>query len=154
MAKIPHRVCRTSAIQVNPFAFSWPVRVYFENTDAGGVVYHAEYLRFFERARTEWLRHMGFTHDVMAKQFDTIFVVNELTLNLHKPARLDDALVVTVAPESVGRVRATVVQTIAREDTPDEILARASVCVASVSVGGFKPKAIPPPVRERMLADI
>jgi acyl-CoA thioester hydrolase len=151
MAKIPLTFTAASS-QPALFAFSLPVRVYFENTDAGGVVYHGEYLRFFERARTEWLRHMGFTHDLMAKQFDTIFVVNELTLTLHKPARLDDALLVTVTTESVGRVRATFLQTIALESSPEDILARAKVSVASVSTGVFKPKEIPPPVRERMLA--
>jgi acyl-CoA thioester hydrolase len=76
-------------LQPELFAYSFPVRVYFENTDAGGVVYHAEYLKFLERARTEWLRHLGFDHQGLARDHRVMFVVSAIAMDFMKPARLD-----------------------------------------------------------------
>lgn len=77
-------------------AFEWPIRVYWEDTDAGGIVFYANYLKFFERARTEWLRALGIGQQVLREQTGGMFVVSETTLKYHRPARLDDELVVTV----------------------------------------------------------
>ncbi len=84
--------------------FSWPVRVYYEDTDTGGVVYYANYLKFFERARTEWLRSFGLNQDKLAQEEGLIFVVRRALLDFLRPARLDDMLEVTVEPLKLARV--------------------------------------------------
>ena len=84
--------------------FSLPVRVYYEDTDAGGVVYHANYLRFMERARTEWLRALGFEQDRLAQELGIVFVLASLDIQSRKPARFNDALSVTSSISTVGRV--------------------------------------------------
>ena len=76
--------------------FSWPTRIYWEDTDAGGVVYHARYVAFMERARTEWMRAMGYGQEAMRSGDGQVFVVRAMTLDFLKPARLDDALLATV----------------------------------------------------------
>ena len=90
-------------------AFEWPIRVYWEDTDAGGIVFYANYLKFFERARTEWLRALGIGQQVLREQTGGMFVVSETTLKYHRPARLDDELVVTVQLEQPGRAGLTLV---------------------------------------------
>ena len=94
-------------MQPELFAYSFPVRVYFENTDAGGVVYHAEYFKFLERARTEWLRHLGFDHQALARNHGAVFVVSSMAVDFVKPARLDD--LVSVSVQGIGELRNTVV---------------------------------------------
>lgn len=136
-------------LQPELFTYSFPVRVYFENTDAGGVVYHTEYLKFLERARTEWLRHLGFDHQALARSHRTVFVVSALAVEFVKPARLDDMVAVSVQLESLGKVRCVFVQEIRRED---EVLVRAKVTVACLTVDAFKPVEIPEPLRRKMEA--
>ena len=89
------------SLQPELFTYSFPVRVYFENTDAGGVVYHAEYLKFMERARTEWLRHLGYDHQALARDHKVIFVVSAIAADFLKPARLDDNLDVSARQDDV-----------------------------------------------------
>ncbi len=120
--------------------FSWPVRVYYEDTDSGGVVYYANYLKFFERARTEWLRSFGLNQDKLAQEEDLIFVVRRATLEFVRPARLDDMLEVTVEPLKIARVYIDLAQE-ARCATQD--LARAELRVACLNRQNFKPVAIP-----------
>src|SRR5690348_9504550 len=84
-------------------AFTWPVRVYYEDTDLGGVVYHANYLRFMERARTEWLRSAGFEQDMLRDRLKVQFVVVEARIEFRRPARFNDELLVSVRPHSTGR---------------------------------------------------
>ena len=136
-------------LQPELFVYSFPVRVYFENTDAGGVVYHGEYLKFLERARTEWLRHLGFDHQALARNHRTAFIVSSLVADFLKPARLDDTLAVSVQLESVGKVRSIFVQEIRRED---EVLVKAKVTVACVGSESFKPVEIPEALRRKMEA--
>jgi acyl-CoA thioester hydrolase len=143
------RIAVRPTLQPELFVYSFPVRVYFENTDAGGVVYHAEYLRFLERARTEWLRHLGFDHQALAREHGALFVVTSLTIEYLKPARLDDNLSVSVHLESLGKVRCTFVQEVRRED---EVLVKARVNVACLSDGGLKPVEIPDALRKKMEA--
>ena len=138
-------------LQPELFVYSFPVRVYFENTDAGGVVYHAEYLKFLERARTEWLRHLGFDHQSLARNHRVVFVVTHAAVDFLKPARLDESVAVSVQLESLGKVRCVFAQEIRRED---EVLVRAKVTVACVSGEQFKPAEMPEALRRKMQASL
>ena len=147
MAKLSLRNAQQSPL----FTFDFPQRVYFEDTDAGGVVYHAQYLKFLERARTEWLRYLGFTNSELEKRYKMLFVVNEIAAEFIKPARLDDAINISVAIENLGRVRVTFHQEIRRGE---DILVKARVSVATVAVDSFKPIEIPADVRKKMEATV
>ena len=95
----------------NPtMAFEFPIRIYWEDTDAGGIVFYANYLKFFERARTEWLRSLGVGQQQLLEQTGGMFVVTDAQLRYHRPARLDDELIVTAALQSSGRASLTIVQ--------------------------------------------
>ena len=120
------------------------LRVYYEDTDAGGVVYHATYVCFFERARTEWLRENGFTHETVAKQHDVVFAVRSLHVAYEKPARLDDWLAVETRAAVAGRSRVCFEQRLLRGDA---LLATATVEVVCVSGTPFRAVAIPPALR-------
>ncbi len=124
--------------------FSWPVRVYYEDTDAGGVVYYANYLRFMERARTEWLRSMGFEQPVMAKEHGVLFVVRAVNIDYLKPSRFDDSLQVTVEVVNVGGSRIRFLQRVLRGD---EEIVRAGVDVVCVNVDTFRPARVPREMR-------
>jgi tol-pal system-associated acyl-CoA thioesterase len=143
------KIAMKPSLQPELFAYSFPVRVYFENTDAGGVVYHGEYLKFMERARTEWLRHLGYDHQVLARDHKVIFVVSAIAVDFMKPARLDDNLAVSVRLESLGRVRCVFEQEIRRED---EVLVKARVTVACLVNDSFKPAEIPAGLKRKMEA--
>ena len=136
-------------LQPELFVYSFPVRVYFENTDAGGVVYHGEYLKFLERARTEWLRHLGYDHQTLARDHRVVFVVTSMAIDFAKPARLDDSLAVSVRLESLGKVRCVFAQEVRRDD---EVLVKAKVTVASVAGENMKPVEIPEGLRKKMEA--
>jgi acyl-CoA thioester hydrolase len=138
-------------LQPELFVYSFPVRVYFENTDAGGVVYHAEYLKFLERARTEWLRHLGFDHQSLARNHRVVFVVTQAVVDFVKPARLDESVAVSVQLESLGKVRCVFAQEIRRED---EVLVRAKITVACVTGESFKPAEMPEALRRKMQASL
>jgi len=90
--------------------FGWPVRIYWEDTDAGGIVFYANYLKFFERARTEWLRSLGIGQQALREASGGIFVVSETLVKYHRPARLDDELVVTARLTDAGRASITLLQ--------------------------------------------
>jgi tol-pal system-associated acyl-CoA thioesterase len=143
------RIAIKPTLQPELFVYSFPVRVYFENTDAGGVVYHAEYLKFLERARTEWLRHLGFDHQALARDHRVVFVVTAAHVDFTKPARLDDNLAVSVHLESLGKVRCVFAQEIRRDD---EVLVKARITVACVTGEQFKPAEIPEALRRKMEA--
>src|SRR5208282_5091122 len=96
--------------------FRWPVRVYYEDTDAGGVVYYANYLRFLERARTEWLASLGFTLTARERGHGALFVVHRRDIEYRQPARLYDALEVTLSLDTLGRSRFAAVQDVFRAD--------------------------------------
>jgi acyl-CoA thioester hydrolase len=120
--------------------FTHSLRVYWEDTDAGGVVFYANYLKFFERARTEWLRHAGHGQQAMADETGAIFVVTETRVRYLKPARLDDELVITVDPVELGRARMVVAQQAWRGDT---LLCEGEIAIACVDKGTFRPRRIP-----------
>jgi acyl-CoA thioester hydrolase len=121
------------------------VRVYWEDTDGGGVVYYANYLKFMERARTEWLRAMGHSQGELAEQFGFVFAVVEVNVNYRRPARLDDELTVTCLPVPEGRVSIRFKQVVIRKSPGkgDETLADGEVRVACVDAKSFRPRALP-----------
>ena len=125
--------------------FSWPVRVYYEDTDAGGVVYHANYLAFMERARTEWLRALGFGQRALAEDLGVLFAVRSMELDFLKPARFDDELTVTASIETLARARIDFLQEVRSESA--EALCRGRVRVACIDGESFRPCAIPPAIR-------
>jgi acyl-CoA thioester hydrolase len=145
------RIAVKPTLQPELFVYSFPVRVYFENTDAGGVVYHGEYFKFLERARTEWLRHLGFDHHALGRDHGMVFVVTSMTIDFQKAARLDDNLAVSVRLESLGKVRCVFAQEVRRDD---EVLVAARVTVASLTAANFKPVEIPAPLRKKMEASL
>jgi acyl-CoA thioester hydrolase len=126
---------------VPPAAFSWPVRIYWEDTDGGGVVYYANYLKFLERARTEWLRARGFVQTELAKDPGIVFVVANVSIEYKRPARLDDSLLVTCEVEPEGAVCIQFAQRILRGT---EVLVEASCRVACLDATSFRPKRLPP----------
>lgn len=128
-------------------AFSWPTRVYWEDTDAGGVVYHAQYLAFLERARSEWMRAQGHGQNLLRLEHGLVFAVRAMTLDFLKPARLDDALLVSAGLRECRRASAVFEQAIHRGD---ELLLTATVRVAALDAGGFRPQAIPPALYEQL----
>ena len=120
--------------------FSWPTRVYWEDTDAGGVVYHAQYLAFLERARTEWLRARGHGQETLRREHGLVFAVRAMRVDFRKPARLDDALQVTVALHECRRASLVIAQQVRRGD---ELLLDAEVRVAALDASGFRPRGLP-----------
>lgn len=127
-------------------SFVWPVRVYYQDTDAGGVVYHASYVNFFERARTEWLRTFGYSNAGLMNELGAMFVVRKLELNYLKPALLDDMLDVTAQVKEVGRSRVTLLQTVLRDG---EVLTEGEVHLVCVNVQNFKPVSVPDVLRKQ-----
>ena len=128
-------------------AFSLPVRVFFQDTDAGGVVYHANYLNFMERARTEWLRTHGYSNAGLMKEFGMVFVVRSIKLDYLKPALLDDCLEVTADISEIGRSRICLAQNILRGT---EVLTEAEVHLVCVSLANFKPVSVPEVLRVQL----
>ena len=126
--------------------FSWMVRVYYEDTDTGGVVYYANYLKFFERARTEWLRGCGISQHELAHSANRLFVVTRSSISHHAPARLDDELRLTLTVERVRGASVQFFQQAWRMGTANEpqLLATAQIKVACVEGGSFRPAPIPP----------
>ena len=129
--------------------FRFPVRVYYEDTDAAGVVYYANYLRFLERARTEWLASLGFTLTSLEAEHGVVFVVHRLDIEYRQPARLYDALEVTLAPTTIGRSRLVTAQDVLRAD---DCLVSAHVTLACLDPHRWRPARIPAVVSQRMEA--
>jgi acyl-CoA thioester hydrolase len=124
-------------------AFHWSVRVYWEDTDAGGVVFYANYLKFFERARTEWLRALGVGQHALAHDAGAVFVVKSTALDYAAPARLDDVLDIRSRMERIGRASIEFVQEAWRND---QLLVSGTIRVGCVDRSTFRPTPIPAPV--------
>jgi acyl-CoA thioester hydrolase len=120
--------------------FRFPVRVYWEDTDAGGVVFFANYLKFFERARTEWLRSCGFTQQRLRDDEGLIFIVSDTAVRYLRPARLDDMLDVTVGLRETGRASLVIAQQAWRDGT---LLAEGTIRIGCVDAESFVPTRIP-----------
>jgi acyl-CoA thioester hydrolase len=129
--------------------FSWPTRVYWEDTDAGGVVYHAQYLAFLERARTEWLRALGKGQELLRVDHDLVFAVRAMRIEFRAPARLDDVLQVTIALRECRRASLVFAQSTYRDGVR---LLDAEVRVAALTASGFRPCPLPPPLYEELKA--
>lgn len=129
--------------------FELAVRVYWADTDAGGVVYHSNYLDYCERARTEWLRQLGFSQQRMADELHVLFTVAALQIDFRRPARLDDLLTVRTRANPEGGATIEFVQEVWRSGPTPDLLATAHVRVACVDAASFKPRRIPVSIRER-----
>jgi acyl-CoA thioester hydrolase len=128
-------------------SFSFPVRVYWEDTDAGGVVYHAQYLAFLERARTEWMRAQGFGQEAMRREQDLVFVVRGMRLGFVAPARLDDQLQVSVRLLECRGASFVLAQRIHRGQT---LLVEAEVRIAALAAAAFRPRKLPNDIANRL----
>ena len=129
--------------------FDFPIRVYWEDTDAGGIVFYANYLKFFERARTEWLRAAGVEQQRLREQTGVMFVVADTRLRDLAPARLDDLLTITVEPEPAGRASLVVHQRALRGDT---LLCEGEIRIGCVRAHDLKPQRLPDAVAAAMSA--
>jgi acyl-CoA thioester hydrolase len=118
----------------------WPVRVYFEDTDAGGIVFYANYLKFMERARTEWLRSFGVQQQAIASELGVGFVVSELDMKYRQPARLDDLLTVQTLITQAGRASLNFAQRVIRSEA---VLALGNIRVGCVDLKALRPTALP-----------
>jgi len=132
-----------------PSVFTWPVRVYYEDTDAGGIVFYANYLKFFERARTEWLRAAGIGQQELIASDNAGFVVKSARIDYHAPARLDDEIMLTLAIEKLGRAS---VQFAQKAYKGDLLLVEASVKVGCVDLASVRPRSLPNHVADKMRA--
>lgn len=131
--------------------FRWPIRVYWEDTDAGGIVFYANYLKFFERARTEWLRSLGVEQRRLKDELHGMFVVAKTNVRYVAPARLDDELIVTARVESVGNASLIINQQALLKSEQASVL----LCVGTIKIGWvdestLQPKRIPAIILERL----
>ena len=137
-------------------AFEFPIRVYWEDTDAGGIVFYANYLKFFERARTEWLRSRDLGQQRLRELTGGMFVVTDAQLRYHRPARLDDELIVTAALQSRGRASLTIVQQALLKpeqmipDSPPALLCEGTIRIGWVDAATMRPARIPGSLLERL----
>ncbi|MBG7601418.1 MAG: tol-pal system-associated acyl-CoA thioesterase [Gammaproteobacteria bacterium] len=127
--------------------FIWQVRVYYEDTDAGGVVYYANYLAYMERARSEWLRTLGFDNQMLAQQQGVVFAVRRASVDYFLPARLDELLDVSLILKKRGRASLLFEQQVCRGDV---LLCQGEILLACVDASSFKPTAIPQAVVTNM----
>src|SRR5664279_5639082 len=125
-------------------ALRLPLRIYWEDTDAAGIVFYANYLKFFERARTEWLRGLGFGQEALRTDAGIAFVVSETSLRYRRPARLDDLIDVSVAVVHLGQASLMIAQEARRAD---ELLADGTIRIGCVELGTFRPCRIPNDIR-------
>jgi acyl-CoA thioester hydrolase len=128
--------------------FSVPVRIYYEDTDTGGVVYYANYLRYMERARTDWLREKGFEQTVLADQLQIVLAVKHVAIDYLNPAKLDDALQVSAEVTRLGGASITFRQQVKRGE---ELLCDGEVRIVCLDTETFKPKQIPESIAKKLL---
>ena len=136
-------------------AFIFPVRIYWEDTDAGGIVFYANYLKFFERARTEWLRSLGLSQHRLREQTGGMFVVTDARLRYLSPARLDDELIVTAVLQDKGRASLTMAQQALlnqehMNDKPPTLLSEATIRIGWVDAATMRPARIPGSLLEQL----
>jgi acyl-CoA thioester hydrolase len=135
--------------------FRFPIRIYWEDTDAGGIVFYANYLKFFERARTEWLRSLGLGQQRLREQTGGMFVVTDARLRYLRPARLDDELIVTAHLQETGRASLTIVQQalLNYEQTPNQppvLLSEGTIRIGWVDAASMRPARIPNTLLEQL----
>jgi len=131
--------------------FSWRIRVYYEDTDTGGVVFYANYLKFFERARTEWLRSVGLSQQLLAEKDGIMFIVRNTGIDYHAPAKLDDELKLSVVVERLGTASVQFFQQAwLIQGKSEKLLATARIKIGCVSTASFRPEPIPEYVTEKL----
>ncbi len=129
--------------QSNAMPFSWPIRVYYEDTDAQGLVYYANYFKFMERARTEWLRSLGVEQDVLLYQERRLFVVIETSIEFLAPAKFNDEIVATAALSDLSRATFAMQQNIFRNNLDGELLCRGRTKAAFLNADTLRPMRVP-----------
>lgn len=132
------------------FSFDWPIRVYYEDTDAGGIVFFANYLKFFERARTEWLRACGIDQRKLAEENGVVFIVSETAVQYRAPARLDDVLTIASRIERLGKASVEFVQEAWRGE---RLLAAGTIRVGCVDLATLRPVVLPVSVSDALRRD-
>lgn len=140
---------------VNASSFQWPLRVYWEDTDAGGIVFYANYLKFFERSRTEWLRSLGIEQHTLREQSGGMFVVSETSVRYLQASRLDDELIVTAKLQEKGRASLIITQQVflknkATAESPTTLLCEATIRIGWVDANSLKPARIPTPLLDSL----
>jgi acyl-CoA thioester hydrolase len=131
--------------------FEWPIRIYWEDTDAGGIVFYANYLKFFERARTEWLRSLGIEQRALRDATGGMFVVADTGVRYLQPARLDDELLVTASLQETGRSSMTIVQqALLKTEQKNLLLCQGTIRIGWVDASTLKPARIPPNILEML----
>ncbi len=157
-ASVSASVSASTSVSASVSAFRWPLRVYYEDTDAGGIVFYANYLKFFERARTEWLRAAGIAQQMLAEQERRIFVVKSTAIDYHAPAKLDDALEVTVQVRKLGRASVEFMQEAwchgnhGSHGSAPRLLCSGGIRVGCVDAHSLRPAPIPDTVHQRITA--
>jgi len=136
---------------MTPASFTWPIRVYWEDTDAGGIVYYANYLKFMERARTEWLRAAGIEQSELQQEQGLIFVVVDTQVEFKRPARYGDALIVTARIREHTRATFSFTQEVLRGGVDGEVLVTGALRVACLDARTYKPRGLPQPLIERLI---
>ncbi len=129
--------------------FLWPIRIYYEDTDSGGVVYYANYLKYMERARTEWLRQFGFEQDELIEKDDVLFAVRSVQVEYLLPARFNDELMVSAELIEQGRASLTIAQKITRP-ADNSLLCKGIIKIVSLRPDSFKPCAIPEQIKQQI----
>lgn len=131
--------------------FAWPIRVYWEDTDAGGIVFYANYLKFFERSRTEWLRSLGIEQQRLKDSTGGMFVVVETSVRYLRPARLDDELIVTASLQEAGRASMIIVQqALLKSEQTETVICSGNIRIGWVDASTMQPARIPPSILERL----
>ena len=131
----------------NENVFLWPIRIYYEDTDAGGVVYHTNYIKFMERARTEWLRNLGFEQDELRDKEGVIFAVRSVQVDYFFPAKFNDELFVSSQVTKKGKASITIEQEVIKET---QVLCKGIIKVATLDDKSFRPKAMPASLYDKM----
>lgn len=141
----------TKTASAHPAAarFSLPTRIYYEDTDAAGLVYYANYLKYFERCRSEWMRAIGHDQGELAREHNIAFVVRSVRIDYHKPARLDDLLAIDLRVEKIGGAQVVFHQSARRQGNGEELVA-ASVQIVCVNLAAMKSTPIPSWLREKL----
>ena len=135
----------------NSAEFNWTVRVYYEDTDAAGLVYHSNYLKYLERARTEWLRVLGYTQENLKHNHTTIFVVRDMNIRFHQPAKMDELLNINARIKNFGGANLVFQQTIFNEQLVP--VCDAEVNVVCLHADTMKPRRLPEPIRKELNLD-
>jgi len=133
--------------------FSWPLRVYWEDTDAGGIVFYANYLKFFERSRTEWLRSLGIEQQRLRESTGGIFVVAETSIRYHRSARLDDELIVTASLVEAGRASMIISQQVLLKKEQAPLLCEGTIRIGWVDAASLQPRRIPASILDSLNTD-